>query len=97
MDLLKYKLYVSHCLMEMKPKSDHQQKTGRQSSTCASSSPYKWKTAEERPVNEVQNDGVQYLPKVYDKKKASHCKNPGCKGRSHVYCAKCNTHMFTFK
>lgn len=69
MDLLKYKLYVSHCLMEMKPKSDHQQKTGRQSSTCASSSPYKWKTAEERPVNEVQNDGVQYLPKVYDKKK----------------------------
>ncbi|CAH0401630.1 unnamed protein product [Chilo suppressalis] len=46
-----------------------------------------------RPASEIQYDTVDHLPEYDQKKEATRCKNPGCKGKTHVYCLKCEIHL----
>lgn len=58
----------------------------------------KTKLVDSRPSTSVQHDTVSHLPNYDSKKESTRCKATGCKGRTHVYCKKCNVHLcFTTK
>lgn len=48
---------------------------------------------ERRPAIEIQYDTVDHLPEYDKKKEATRCKKTGCKGKTHVYCKKCEIHL----
>ncbi|KAL7867876.1 hypothetical protein SRHO_G00092600 [Serrasalmus rhombeus] len=47
-----------------------------------------------RPLPEVQYDMVDHMPNYDEKKEATRCKMPKCTGKTHVFCDKCNIHLY---
>jgi hypothetical protein len=46
-----------------------------------------------QPSNDVRKDKFDHFPKFDTKENTSRCKNPGCNGKTHVFCTKCNIHL----
>ncbi|XP_047510428.1 piggyBac transposable element-derived protein 3-like [Pieris napi] len=98
LDLLHFRQRVADSLLKMGLPLNNR-KRGRPSS--GSSSPISIPTfpqtrrrqVEMRPIPEVQYDTVDHLPEYDKKKEATRCKNPECKGKTHVYCLKCEIHL----
>ncbi|KAG8253744.1 hypothetical protein J6590_029318 [Homalodisca vitripennis] len=71
-------------------------KRGRPASTedLPSHSTSKERTSEEvQPSKAMRRDTVDHLPEVDSKKEATRCKNQNCKGKTHVFCTKCQVHL----
>ncbi|CAK9804372.1 hypothetical protein ANTQUA_LOCUS4062 [Anthophora quadrimaculata] len=69
---------------------------GRKASSCrdgkSTLNPEK-KQKVQGPMTEIQYDNVDHMPQIDDKKEATRCKLPLCKGRTHFYCNKCRDHL----
>ena len=48
---------------------------------------------ETRPLKEVRLDCTDHIPEHNQHKEAGRCKMPGCKGKSHFKCDKCNVYI----
>lgn len=100
-DLLEFRMRVAESLIKM-GQNVTSNKRGRPSSSSfcatpsASPNPVRRKV-ETRPLVEVQSDRVDHMPQFDNKKEATRCKMVGCKGRSHVFCDKCNVHLCLLK
>jgi hypothetical protein len=102
MDLLDFKLNVAEALVRL-GKPHALRKRGRPSSSntpspCMSpphhdEPPKKRGAMEKRPLQEVQTDMLDHMPNYDAKKEATRCKLPGCSGKTHVYCDKCQVHF----
>lgn len=46
-----------------------------------------------RPSQSIATDLYDHMPYMDDKKEATRCKRPTCKGRTHMVCDKCNIHL----
>lgn len=57
----------------------------------------KKKKVEIKPLNEMRFDGVDHFPQYDDKKDNTRCKLEECKGKTHIYCKKCNVHLCILK
>lgn len=92
--LLEFRTHVAESLIKW-GKNVRINKRGRPSS---SPSPREFpiprrKPTEVRPLQEIQKDHVDHLPHFDTKKEATRCKLTGCKGRSHIFCNKCQVHL----
>lgn len=101
-DLLDFKMKVAEALVCV-GKTTTVKKRGRPSSSntpspCTSpthhDAPPRMRAPNERPpIEEVQTDMLDHMPNYDTKKEATRCKLPGCSGKTHVYCDKCNVHF----
>jgi len=51
------------------------------------------KSLEFRPSESVSSDQIGHFPEIDKKKEATRCKAFKCKGKTHVFCTKCNIHL----
>ncbi|CAI6356435.1 unnamed protein product [Macrosiphum euphorbiae] len=101
MDLLSFRMRLAEELIYMgKTVTPPTKKKGRPPSTPSPtvkqklySENQKLKHVDSRPSTSIQLDKVSHLPDLDTRKEATRCKNAGCKGRTHVYCEKCNVHL----
>ncbi|CAK9827646.1 hypothetical protein ANTRET_LOCUS5324 [Anthophora retusa] len=49
------------------------------------------------PCAHYNYDNVDHMPQIDNKKEATRCKLPLCKGRTHFYCDKCRVHLCLVK
>ncbi|XP_043263908.1 piggyBac transposable element-derived protein 3-like [Colletes gigas] len=99
MDLLELRMHVSKSLI-YKNKLVNVKKRGRPSKSEGEITPdrkRKFRCCEKRPIREIQHDNVDHMPQIDDKKEATRCKMPLCKGRTHFYCDKCRVHLCLVK
>lgn len=89
MDLLQFKIRIAEALIRMgKP---IKRNIGHPKTSCENSPQIpKRHRFEVRPIREIQNDRVDHMPEYDNNKEASRCKYTSCKGKTHVYCLKCN-------
>lgn len=96
MDFLDFKIRLADSLIKVgKPTARIKKTIGRPSRSTPPSTPTPTKKgfAEVRPFREVQIDKVDHMPEMDDNKEATRCKNSNCKGKTHVFCIKCNVHL----
>ena len=99
MDLLDFRMHVAKSLIYMN-KPVNIKKRGRPSQNSRENTPVesrKFSRCERRPMREIQCDKVDHMPQIDDKKEATRCKLPSCKGRTHFYCDKCTVHLCLVK
>ncbi|KAG5889721.1 hypothetical protein JTB14_010195 [Gonioctena quinquepunctata] len=90
LDLLAFRAYVAEALIKadkpvMKRKGRPSSEQNSRGSTPTTS---KRPRAETRPISDVRFDNIGPFPSIDGKSYASRCKNPECKGQSHVMCVK---------
>ncbi|XP_060840869.1 piggyBac transposable element-derived protein 3-like [Rhopalosiphum padi] len=106
MDLLNFRMRLAEELIYVgKTVNPPSKKKGRPTNTPSPvakkklySETQKMMLVDSRPTTSVQHDSINHLPNYDGRKESTRCKNTGCKGRTHVYCNKCNVHLcFTSK
>lgn len=107
LDLLSFRMTLAKELISIgKVKLPLSKKKGRPSSSplpapqnVFPSPSQKCRLVDIRPPISVQQDTVGHMPRYDTQKEATRCKYQGCvKGRTHVFCRKCNVHLcFTTK
>lgn len=92
LDLLHFRQRVADALIKM-GQPINMRKRGRPSASSSPAPQRQRITAEVRPSREIQYDTVDHLPDYDTKHEATRCKNPLCKGKTHVFCLKCKIHL----
>lgn len=96
LDLLKFRSSIANDLVHVGRNVFTNKKRGRpsQDSLTVDDSPQpKRRNTEVRPSNNSRLDSLDHLPEFDNKKEATRCKFKNCKGRTHIFCLKCNVHM----
>lgn len=92
MDLLKFRNCISDHLINVgqimkkkrgRPSFEELQDVGKKSR----------QNEQVRPSKAVRTDAIDHLPDVDKNKEATRCKNKDCKGKTHVFCTKCQVHL----
>lgn len=97
LDLLHFRAHIAEVLI--KAHKTPSRKRGRPSTALLeeartpTSSRTSSPSVETRPVKEVRLDGYNHMPIIDGKNCGSRCKKPGCKGKTHTLCNKCNVHL----
>ncbi|XP_046392264.1 piggyBac transposable element-derived protein 3-like [Ischnura elegans] len=92
LDLLHFRLYLANSLISAN-KIAEKNKRGRPSSSPKQEAVTKKNKVESRPYQETQKDLVDHFPEYDDIKEATRCKAIGCRGKTHVFCVKCNVNL----
>lgn len=96
MDMLNFRKSISNDLISVGQAVVNRRKRGRPSAEeqeLPVPVVQRKKKEEVRPSPAVRKDTVDHLPQVDKKNDATRCKNKGCKGKTHVFCVKCNVHL----
>jgi len=101
MDLLNFRMRLAEELIYVgKTVTPPSKKKGRPTNTPSPvvktklySETQKMMLVDSRPPTSVQHDSINHLPNYDARKESTRCKNTGCKGRTHVYCDKCNVYL----
>ncbi|KAL3225401.1 hypothetical protein MRX96_025830 [Rhipicephalus microplus] len=87
LDLLHFRLQIAEALISSVPNT---RKRGRPSYEVEPADvPEERKVRIRRPCSDARYDGTDHWPEARDQMLPSRCKYEGCKGRSRVFCKKC--------
>lgn len=94
LDLLHFRKSISSDLISLGQTVIQRKKRGRPSNEEQEAATSTKRVKEEqRPSTAIRKDTVDHLPQFDQKKDATRCKNKCCKGKTHVFCLKCNVHL----